>query len=67
LPHPSSRSDLECRVADTTLVPRFDLFVVEVLAAWIDRTQRHPKTIHHRGWGTFAVDGRTIRLKSRMR
>jgi hypothetical protein len=38
-----------------------------VLKAWIDPAQPNPKTIHHRGYGTFIVDGKTINLKSRMR
>jgi len=38
-----------------------------VLKAWIDPAQKNPKTIHHRGYGSFAVDGEIIKLKSRMR
>lgn len=34
---------------------------------WIDPAQKNPKTFHHRGYGTFAVDGRVIKLKSKMR
>ena len=59
--------NLECRVKDTSLVKRFNLFVLEVVKAWIDPTQKSPKTLHHRGYGAFIVDGATIRLKSRMR
>jgi flavin reductase (DIM6/NTAB) family NADH-FMN oxidoreductase RutF len=57
-------ANLECKVADTRLVNKYNLFVLEVLQAWTDPAQTNPKTIHHRGYGTFAVDGRTIRLKS---
>jgi flavin reductase (DIM6/NTAB) family NADH-FMN oxidoreductase RutF len=57
-------ANLECKVADTRLVNKYNLFVLEVVQAWTDPKQRNPKTIHHRGYGTFAVDGRTIRLKS---
>jgi flavin reductase (DIM6/NTAB) family NADH-FMN oxidoreductase RutF len=57
-------ANLECRVADTRLANRFNLFVLEVLKAWIDPTQKNPKTIHHHGHGRFAVDGEMIRLKS---
>jgi hypothetical protein len=32
-----------------------------------DPAQENPKTIHHRGYGTFVVDGETIKLKSKMR
>jgi flavin reductase (DIM6/NTAB) family NADH-FMN oxidoreductase RutF len=60
-------ANLECTVADRRLVNRYNLFVLEVVKAWIDPAQRRPKTIHHHGYGTFVVDGPTIRLKSRMR
>jgi flavin reductase (DIM6/NTAB) family NADH-FMN oxidoreductase RutF len=59
-------ANLECKVADTRLVNKYNLFVLEVLKAWIDPAQKDPKTIHHRGHGRFAVDGETIKLKSRM-
>ncbi len=60
-------ANLECRVADRTLVNRYNLFILEVIKAWIDPAQKKPRTLHHQGYGTFAVDGRTIRLRSRMR
>jgi len=59
-------ANLECRVADTRFVNRYGLFILEVLKAWTDPAQKNPKTIHHRGYGTFAVDGETIKLPSRM-
>jgi flavin reductase (DIM6/NTAB) family NADH-FMN oxidoreductase RutF len=59
-------ANLECKVIDTRLVHKFNLFVLEVLKAWIDPTQKNPKTIHHHGYGRFTVDGETIKLKSRM-
>jgi flavin reductase (DIM6/NTAB) family NADH-FMN oxidoreductase RutF len=60
-------ANLECRVTDTSLVERYNLFVLKVLAAWIDPKQKNPKTIHHHGYGTFVVDGPAIKLKSKMR
>ena len=60
-------ANLECKVSDTRLVGKYDLFILEVVKAWTDPTQKRPKTIHHHGYGTFAVDGATIKLKSRMR
>ncbi len=60
-------ANLECRVRDTRLVAKYDLFILEVLTAWIDPAQKRPKTIHHQGYGTFVVDGPTIRLNSKMR
>jgi hypothetical protein len=32
----------------------------------MDERQQNPKTIHHHGYGEFIVDGRKIRLPSRM-
>ena len=59
-------ANLECKVADTRFVNKYNLFVLEVLKAWIDPTQKNPKTIHHHGSGKFAVEGKMIKLKSRM-
>lgn len=58
-------ANLECRVIDTRLVPKYNLFILEVLKAWIDPAQKRPRTIHHRGYGSFVVDGPMIRLKSK--
>ncbi len=58
--------NLECRVADTRLVNKYNLFVLEVVKAWRDPKQPSPKTIHHHGFGSFIVDGEMIRLSSHM-
>jgi len=60
-------ANLECKVADKRMVNRYNLFILEVLKAWVDPAQKNPKTIHHQGYGRFAVDGPTINLKSKMR
>ena len=60
-------ANLECRIADTRLVKRYNLFVLEVVKAWTDPKQKNAKTIHHHGYGRFAVDGAMIRLQSGMR
>ena len=59
-------ANFECKVANTRLVSKYNLFVLEVLKAWTDPAQKNPKTIHHQGNGRFAVDGEMIKLKSRM-
>ncbi|MBL8706866.1 MAG: flavin reductase family protein [Rhodospirillales bacterium] len=60
-------ANLECRVADARMVRRYNLFILEVLKAWVDPAKKHPKTIHHHGYGRFVLDGRTVTLRSRMR
>jgi flavin reductase (DIM6/NTAB) family NADH-FMN oxidoreductase RutF len=60
-------ANLECKVIDRRLMNRYNLFILEVLKAWTDPSQKNSKTIHHHGYGRFVVDGATIQLKSRMR
>lgn len=60
-------ANLECRVADTRLVNKYNFFILEVLKAWIDHAVKNPCTLHHRGKGVFAVDGKLIKLPSRMK
>jgi flavin reductase (DIM6/NTAB) family NADH-FMN oxidoreductase RutF len=59
-------ANLECKVVDTRLVNKYSLFVLEVLKAWTDPAKKNRKTIHHQGYGKFAVDGEVITLKSKM-
>lgn len=75
-PRPASRvaaplieecfANLECKVTETRLVEDYNLFMLEVIAAWCDPEQKAPKTIHHRGYGSFVVDGETIELESKI-
>jgi len=60
-------ANLECRVVDASMVTRYNLFILEVLKAWIDPSRKRPRTIHHLGRGSFMVAGRTIKLPSRMK
>lgn len=60
-------ASLECRVVDTGRVRRYEQFVLEVVAAWVDPTVKDPRTLHHRGYGKFMVAGESIKLRSRMR
>lgn len=60
-------ANLECRVADTGMVPAYGLFVLEVVQAWIDPAVKDPRTLHHLGHGHFMVAGERIRLNSKMK
>jgi flavin reductase (DIM6/NTAB) family NADH-FMN oxidoreductase RutF len=60
-------ANLECKVMDTKLVTQYGIFILEVVKAWIDRSQKHPRTIHHQGNGRFIVDGETIKLRSKIK
>ena len=60
-------ASLECRVADTRLVNRYNFFILEVVRAWVDTAIKQPQTLHHRGNGVFVVANETIRLRSAMK
>lgn len=59
-------ANIECRVTDTSLVDAYNLFVMEVKRIWIDDTRKEQRTMHHRGDGSFTVDGGALDLRSRM-
>ena len=58
-------ASLECRLVDGSMRDKYNLFVLEVIKAWVDPSRKNPKTIHHRGRGAFMVAGKTIKLRSR--
>ena len=58
-------ANLECRVADTRLVNRYNFFVLEVQQAWVDPACKNPRTLHHRGRGKFMIAGETVKLASK--
>lgn len=58
-------ANLECKVVDTKMVKKYNLFIFKVVKAWVDPSLKSPKTLHHRGNGLFAVDGKTIKLPFR--
>ena len=60
-------ASLECRVADTRLVNRYNFFILEVVQAWVDAAVKQPQTLHHRGNGVFAVACETVKLRAAMK
>lgn len=60
-------ANLECRVADTRMVNKYNFFVLEVVEAWTDTAMKNPRTLHHQGRGVFMVAGDTIKLPSKMK
>jgi flavin reductase (DIM6/NTAB) family NADH-FMN oxidoreductase RutF len=60
-------ANLECVVADTRMVNKYNFFVLEVVKARVDPSIKNPATLHHRGQGKFMISGETIKLSSRMK
>jgi flavin reductase (DIM6/NTAB) family NADH-FMN oxidoreductase RutF len=59
-------ANLECRVADDSLVDKYNLFILEGVQAWIDPDQKERRTFHAIGDGTFVIDGRRLDLRNKM-
>jgi flavin reductase (DIM6/NTAB) family NADH-FMN oxidoreductase RutF len=59
-------ANLECEVADTTLVEAYQLFVLRVVAISVNDARKERRLLHHNGDGTFTLDGRTLDLRERM-
>lgn len=59
--------NLECKVIDTKMVNKYNLFILEVVKAWIEPHKKTPRTIHHMGKGIFMIAGNKIKLPSKMK
>ncbi|KZT27268.1 hypothetical protein NEOLEDRAFT_167754 [Neolentinus lepideus HHB14362 ss-1] len=59
-------ANFECKVEDTKLVGKYNVWLLKVVRGWIDSEKRNQKTFHHKGDGTFVLDGETIDLQERM-
>lgn len=60
-------ANLECKVVSTKMVEKYNMFVLEVVKAWIDPSVKNPATIHHREFGKFFFAGPARKLPSKMR
>ncbi len=60
-------ANLECKVVDMRMAATYNIFILEVLKAWIDPSKKTPWTMHLCGKGTFMVAGKTITLTSKMK
>jgi hypothetical protein len=47
------------------MATKYNIFILEVVKAWIRPTRKKPKMIHHCGQGVFVIDGKTIKLTSK--
>lgn len=60
-------ANFECRLADDSLVERYNFFIFQVVKAHVARSPRHPETLHYTGDGVFMVSGRVISRRSKFR
>lgn len=55
-------ANLECKVVDTKMVTKYNMFILEVVKVWITKSKKKIRTLHHVGNGLFIVDGKQIKL-----
>ncbi len=55
-------ANIECKVVDTKMVAKYNLFILKGVKAWIDPAIKNPQTLHHAGGGQFIVDGKKIKV-----
>lgn len=58
-------ANLECKVIDMQMAAKYNLFILEVVKAWLRPTKKRPRMIHHAGKGVFIVDGDKIQVRSK--
>lgn len=57
-------ANFECQVYDTTMLKKYNFFILKVVKAHVTLSPRYPKTLHYQGEGHFMVAGKQIKLKS---
>ncbi|KAI1405292.1 hypothetical protein F4819DRAFT_482808 [Hypoxylon fuscum] len=62
-------ANIECVVEDTKMVSKYSMWVLKPVKAWLNPKKKPGeggKMFHHRGNGTFVIDGEILDLKDRM-
>ncbi|HZW61087.1 MAG TPA: flavin reductase family protein [Candidatus Babeliales bacterium] len=57
-------ANLECKVIDDHLATKYNIFIVQVVKAWIATSKKRQRTLHHQGNGVFVIDGKIMKLSS---
>ncbi|MFA6119255.1 MAG: flavin reductase family protein [Parachlamydiales bacterium] len=58
-------SSLECKVIDMTMALKYNIFILQVVKAWIRPRKKRALMIHHCGKGKFVIDGKIVKLLSK--
>ena len=57
----------ECKLADDSLVDKYNFFIWEVVSARVAASPKHPQTLHYTGDGVFMVSGKVISRRRQFR
>jgi flavin reductase (DIM6/NTAB) family NADH-FMN oxidoreductase RutF len=57
----------ECRLADGSLISKYNFFIFEIMNAHVAASPKHPQTLHYTGDGVFMIAGKVISRRSQFR
>jgi flavin reductase (DIM6/NTAB) family NADH-FMN oxidoreductase RutF len=60
-------ANFECKLADGSLIDKYNFFIFEVVKAHVATSPKHPETLHYTGDGVFMVSGKIISRRSLFR
>jgi flavin reductase (DIM6/NTAB) family NADH-FMN oxidoreductase RutF len=60
-------ANFECRLADGSLIDKYNFFIFEVVKAHVATAPKHPQTLHYTGDGVFMVSGKIISRRAQFR
>lgn len=56
-------ANFECKLVDTSLLNKYNFFILKVVKAHVATSPKYPKTVHYRGDGVFMISGKSISLR----
>ena len=60
-------ANFECKLADDSLVEKYNFFIFEVVKAHVAAAPSHPQTLHYMGNGEFMLSGKNISRRAQFR
>ena len=60
-------TNLECKLADGSLIERYNFFIFEVVKAHVATAPKYPETLHYTGDGVFMISGRIVSRRAQFR
>ena len=60
-------ANFECRLADSSLISKYGLFIWEIVKAHVAISPKYPRTVHYRGEGVFMISGPSINLRKKFK
>lgn len=60
-------ANFECRLKDASQIPRYGLFIWEIVKAHVAVSPKNPETLHYRGNGEFMISGASLNLRPKFK